>query len=405
MNKPLNHPALMLLLIVALAPIGQMAIDIYVTALPEMRSAFQVSQQSIQLSVTAYLVSFACGQLFYGPVADAYGRKTALLAGLGLYMLGSLIILQTEQFSLFLLARVIQGLGIASASVVMKAIAPDTFSGQKLAHVMTYMVIGWGMGPIVAPVIGAQLQKHFGWASCLYFLFGYGLVLCGLTIFGYKESLKQPVPLRPKVMLGNIVSIFRSKEFHLNFLTMGLCYGVLLTFNLCAPFMVQDVLHQTPVFFGNVALAMGLTYFAGVFSNRIIAGRIRPAVLCKVSSVVNLICAGGMLFLANRYGLTLWTLIAPPLIITFFAGVIFPNLMARSVALFPQVAGLASSLLGFSFTICAGVIMYVSSLLRVDVLTPLATLYAVVAALSMLMIFHLYSTRDAASAKLAAERR
>ncbi|WP_168191763.1 multidrug effflux MFS transporter [Chromobacterium phragmitis] len=405
MNKPLNHPALMLLLIVALAPIGQMAIDIYVTALPEMRSAFQVSQQSIQLSVTAYLVSFACGQLFYGPVADAYGRKTALLAGLGLYMLGSLIILQTEQFSLFLLARVIQGLGIASASVVMKAIAPDTFSGQKLAHVMTYMVIGWGMGPIVAPVIGAQLQKHFGWASCLYFLFGYGLVLCGLTIFGYKESLKQPVPLRPKVMLGNIVSIFRSKEFHLNFLTMGLCYGVLLTFNLCAPFMVQDVLHQTPVFFGNVALAMGLTYFAGVFSNRIIAGRIRPAVLCKVSSVVNLICAGGMLFLANRYGLTLWTLIAPPLIITFFAGVIFPNLMARSVALFPQVAGLASSLLGFSFTICAGVIMYVSSLLRVDVLTPLATLYAVVAALSMLMIFHLYSMRDAASAKLAAERR
>ncbi|MBM2883304.1 multidrug effflux MFS transporter [Chromobacterium phragmitis] len=393
MKKTLNHPFLMMLLIVALAPIGQMAIDIYVTALPEMRNAFQVSQQSIQLSVTAYLVSFACGQLFYGPIADAYGRKTALLAGLGLYMIGSLIILQTHEFSLFLAARVIQGLGIASASVVMKAIAPDNFSGQKLAHVMTYMVIGWGMGPIVAPVIGAQLQKHFGWESCLYFLFAYGALLCGLTVFGYKESLKTPVPLRPRVMLQNIGAIFRSKEFHLNFLTMGLCYGVLLTFNLCAPFMVQDVLHQSPVFFGNIALAMGLTYFAGVFSNRIIAGRIRAAVLCKTASIINLACAGVMLFLANRYGLTLLALIVPPLIITFFAGVIFPNLMARSVALFPQIAGLASSLLGFSFTICAGVIMYVSSLLRVDVLTPLATLYVGVTALSLVMIFNLYATR------------
>lgn len=391
MQKPVNSPGLMVLLIVMLAPIGQMAIDIYVTALPVMRQAFGVGQQAIQLSVTAYLVSMAVGQLVYGPLADAYGRKRALLGGLALYMVGSLLILQTHDFSLFLAARILQGLGIASASVVMKAIAPDTFTGQKLAHVMTYMVIGWGTGPIVAPVIGAQLQKHFGWEACLVFLFVYGLLLCLLTLLGYRESLRTPVPLQPGLMARNTGRILRSREFQLNFLCMGLCYGILLTFNLCAPFMVQDVLRQGPVFFGYVALAMGLSYFSGVFSNRLIAGRIAAAVLCRHAAAINVLCAGLMLVAAWRFGLNLYTLILPPLCITFFAGVIFPNLMARSVALFPQVAGLASSLLGFCFTVCAGLIMVVASRLRVDVLPPLAMLYLVVSVLILLMIRRLYA--------------
>ncbi|MEJ2795627.1 multidrug effflux MFS transporter [Iodobacter sp. LRB] len=402
MQKQLpNHPSLVMCLIIMLSPIGQMAIDIYVTALPAMRHDFGVSQQQIQLSVTAYLLSFAIGQLFYGPLADAWGRRSTLLFGLGLYLLGSMLLLSTDHFALFLAARVVQGLGVACGSVVMKALAPDHFTGKELAHVMTYMVIGWGMGPIVAPVLGAQLQIHWGWQSCLYFLLAYGAVLFLMVFFGLKESLKKTVPLKLKLIIENSQMIYANREFQLCFLIMGLCYGVLLSFNLCAPFMVQDVLHRSPVFFGNVALAMGGAYFSGVFSNRIIAGRIAAARLCCSAAMINIFTSIVMVALALQWGLNLFSLIIPTLLITFFSGVIFPNMMARSVSMYPALAGLASSLLGFSLTLCAGLVMYLSSLLPIDSLLPLALLYLFIAISSGAMLFRIYRAEPVLALKSA----
>ncbi|WP_293935816.1 multidrug effflux MFS transporter [Iodobacter sp.] len=385
-----NNPNLVMWLIILLAPIGQMAIDIYVTALPTMRHDFGVSQQQIQFSVTAYLLSFAIGQLFYGPLADAWGRRASLLLGLGIYLLGSVLLLLTHSFPLFIAARIVQGLGIACGSVVMKALAPDHFAGKQLAHVMTYMVIGWGMGPIVAPVIGAQLQSYWGWQSCLYFLLGYGVLLTFIVLFGLRESLQKPVPMKLKLIYANSRMIYANREFQLCFLTMGLCYGILLSFNLCAPFMVQDVLHRSPVFFGNIALLMGAAYFSGVFSNRLIAGRIAAARLCRTAVAINICTAIVMTLLAFQLGLSLQLLIIPTLIITFFAGVIFPNMMARSVSMYPTLAGLASSLLGFALTLCAGAVMYVSSLLPVDRLLPLSFLYLLIAIFSGVMVYRIY---------------
>ena len=53
---------------------GQLAIDIYVPALPAMARYFQTSPQAIQSSVSGFMAAYAFGQLVFGPVADAYGR-------------------------------------------------------------------------------------------------------------------------------------------------------------------------------------------------------------------------------------------------------------------------------------------------------------------------------------------
>ncbi|MDK2126684.1 multidrug effflux MFS transporter [Parachitinimonas caeni] len=385
-----NSPLFLLWLIILLAPVGQMAIDIYVTALPFMAKSFGVGAKEIQLSVSAYMIAFAIGQLIYGPLSDAIGRKPALLGGIVLYLVGSVLAISAQTLEVFVAARILQGLGITTASVVMKAIATDNFKGPQLANTMTYMVIAWGMGPIVAPVIGARLQVLFGWKSNLYFLAGYGVLLLLLVALGYRESLAQPVPLKREVLVRNTRQILSDLEFQLCFLTMGLCYALLLTFNICAPFMVQEVLGKDPIFFGNIALALGGVYFAGVFSNRINAGRIAPAKLVRAAATVNLIAGPAMLVVALTRPLGLLELVIPSLILTFCAGVMYPNLMGRGVARFPQLAGLSSSVLGCALMICAGLITVFASWLPLHSLAPLAALYAAIGVLCFFMIRRLY---------------
>ncbi|KGK12028.1 hypothetical protein BOO29_15700 [Vibrio navarrensis] len=390
MNTKSNSSFFITLLIILLAPIGQAAIDIYVTALPEMRDSYSVTQSQIQLSVSLYLIAFAIGQMIYGPIADAWGRKPTLFLGIFIYLIGSLIAIFSHDFNTFLVARIIQGLGITSASVVMKAIATDNFKDAQLANVLTYMVISWGMGPIIAPVIGAKLQLHFGWESCLYFLAIYGAVLLAL-LCRFKESLKTPVPLTPATLASNSRKIIGEQKFQICFLAMGLCYGILLTFNLVAPFIVQDVLGYSPATFGNIALLMGAAYFLGVFSNRFNKDKVPVNKLYLSATTINVFVSLAMFAYAYQFGMNIYALVIPCLIMTFFAGVMYPNLMGKGVSLFPELGGLASSLLGFLLMLLAGLIMVFASYLNTESLLPLSSMFLLINILCFFLIRKLVS--------------
>jgi MFS family permease len=103
----------------------------------------------------------------------------------------------TPNLETFLLARGLQGFGIAATNLLAKAIITDSFSGQTLLHAFTYMAIAWGLAPIVAPMIGAHLQTWFGWQSCLVFLLIYSLVMWA-ALWRYRETLLRPVYLEPR---------------------------------------------------------------------------------------------------------------------------------------------------------------------------------------------------------------
>jgi MFS family permease len=262
-----NSPRFLLLLVCLFASAGQLAIDIYVPALPAMARCFSVSAQAIQSSVSGYMAAYAIGQLVLGPVADAYGRKRVLAFGLVVYTLGCLLSLAATSLETFILARVLQGFGIAATNLLAKTIITDSFSGQRLLHAFTYMSIAWGLAPIVAPVIGAHLQEWLGWKACLVFLLIYSIVMW-VFVLRFQETLRKPVHLAPRTLIANAGKILASPVFQSCFLAQGLCYSILLVFNIVGPFMVQNTLHKPPTYFGYLALAIGMMYFLGGLSNR-----------------------------------------------------------------------------------------------------------------------------------------
>lgn len=379
-----NSPRFLLFLICLFASAGQLAIDIYVPALPDMARSFATTPQAIQSSVSGYMAAYALGQLIFGPIADAYGRKRVLAFGLVIYTIGCLLSLGAPNLETFVLARCLQGFGIATTNLLAKAIITDSFSGQALMHAFTYMSIAWGLAPIIAPVIGAHLQEWFGWRACLVFLLVYSLAMWAL-LWRYRETLPKPVHLEPRTLMANAGKVLASPVFQSCFLAQGLCYSILLVFNIVGPFMVQTTLHKPPTFFGYLALGIGLMYFLGGLSNRL-HGRGLPSAeqRLRIGARVMAGASVAMLVLALTVGLRVWTLATPVLVMGFCAGAMYPTLMAKGNSLFPHIAGLTSAILGCALLLVSSAMMGLAGFVSIHVLTPLAVFFV---ALSFIVVW------------------
>jgi DHA1 family 2-module integral membrane pump EmrD-like MFS transporter len=381
-----NSPRFLLLLICLFASAGQLAIDIYVPALPAMARYFATSPQAIQSSVSGYMAAYALGQLIFGPVADAYGRKRVLAFGLIIYTIGCALSLAAPNLETFILARCLQGFGIAVTNLLAKAIITDTFSGQALMHAFTYMSIAWGLAPIVAPVIGAHLQTAFGWKACLVFLLVYSLLMWAI-LWRYRETLPAPVHLEVRTLVKNARMVLSSPVFQSCFLAQGLCYGILLVFNIVGPFMVQITLHKDPTYFGYLALGIGLMYFLGGLSNRLHGPRFPTAeTRLRVGAWTMVAASLAMLALASTVGLRVWTLSAPVLVMGLCAGAMYPTLMAKGNSLFPHIAGLTSAVLGCALLLVSSAMMGLAGFVSVHALMPLAIFFVILAVTVVAMV-------------------
>ncbi|NLP62680.1 multidrug effflux MFS transporter [Paraburkholderia sacchari] len=381
-----NSPRFLLALICLYASAGQLAIDIYVPALPAMARYFATTPQAIQSSVSGYMAAYALGQLVFGPIADAYGRKRVLAFGLVVYTIGCVLSLAAPNLETFVLARCLQGFGIATTNLLAKAIITDSFSGKALMHAFTYMSITWGLAPIVAPVIGAHLQTWFGWQACLVFLLIYSLGMWAM-LWRYRETLPQPVHLEPRTLMANTGKVLASPVFQSCFLAQGLCYSILLVFNIVGPFMVLNTLHKPPTYFGYLALGIGMMYFLGGLSNRLHGPRLpSPEWRLRFGSRVMAGAAITMLALSLTVGLQVWTLAAPVLVMGLCAGAMYPTLMAKGNSLFPHIAGLTSAILGCALLLVSSAMMGLAGFVSVHVLTPLAAFFVILALTVVVMV-------------------
>lgn len=358
-------------------PLSGLSIDIYVPSLPAVTRYFQVDQSLVQLTISIYMLGFGAAQLFAGSIVDSIGRRKPFLASMVLFILTSCLIPLSANIYQLLALRLLQGLAVAFLSVPMRAVISDLFTGKEFYKMMNYMTLCWAIGPIIAPAIGGYLQHFFGWHAPFYFLGIYGIGALILAFFLLPETMREQKPFQ----LVKIIHDFRTIMTHWDYVGGVVCLGVLwsvvILFSIVGPFLIQDVLHYSAIDFGRMALLMGLAWFLGNITSRMMinVNFEKKIQVCLWGMLINSLI---MLAIALQQGINLPDLLIQTFILIYLGGIVFPNYFARNIAWFPKNAATANALTGAFMTIIASSSSAIGALLKSNSQVPLTLAYIIV---------------------------
>jgi DHA1 family bicyclomycin/chloramphenicol resistance-like MFS transporter len=338
------------LLLASLTGLGPMSTDMYVPSLPAIGHALHAPIEQVQLTISSYLVGFATGQILYGPISDRIGRKPVLLAALTLYGIGSVICATTQSIDALIASRFVQALGGAGAIVLARAVVRDLYSGVRAGRELSLMGSIQAFAPIAAPVIGGLLQTAFGWRASFILLVVIAVLAGTATARLLPETLHKPTP--GPFSFAAMGQLYRSVIEHGSFLAhlgiMTTTFVGLYAWVSGASIVIQGVYGLSP-------LAFGLTYALGslgyMLGTGIAARTVMRLGLDRMIGLGTAIMAAGGLTMAAVTALGLTNVVCLVLGMTIYLagmGLAMPQTMAGALTPFPDRAGTASSLLGFS---------------------------------------------------------
>jgi len=368
----------------AIIPLSGMSVDIYVPSLPAVTHYFNVDKSLSQLTVAAYMFGLGIMQLFAGAISDSFGRKKPFLIAMALFVMITIAIPFSQNIYQLLFLRFMQGIVLAVTVVSLRSVIPDLFQGRELSIMMNYMVMAWSIGPIIAPVIGGYLQQYIGWQASFYFLAGYSLLGFFMVLIYLPETSIHRHPFHPKKILKRYSEILLNRKFLDGLLIDGLLYSLILLFAVVGPFLIQTALHYSAAQFGHIALLVGLAWFLGAMTNR---------VLVNVDLVIkSRLSLWGMLFMilvmiafSIFMPLNIYFLLPPLLMMIGLGGILFPNYAARAMTLFPKTTGSANALFGGFLFMISGVASALGTFLKSTHALPLAVAYLCIITICLLI--------------------
>lgn len=356
-----KNTLLMAFVVLFIIPISGVAIDIYTPSLPAISAHFHIGHTLTQWSITAYLIGLGIFQLLAGPISDTLGRRLPILIALSIFTLSSLMMVTTHSIYTILFLRCLQGAAVAISIVPLRAVISDLFTGHEYYKMMSYMTIMWALGPIVAPALGGYLQHHFNWQANFIFLTIYGGISLTLFYFSVEETSIHRHDFSLSSILLRSKTILRSTQFLKNIIINGMIYSLIIIFSTMAPFILQNTLNYSAQAYGSTALLAGLAWLTGTLINRVTlcVPMEKKAKWCLSTM---LMLSFVLLFVTYFFKLTALSLLIPTLLMLLVGGIIFPNIFARSLALFPTLSGSAGALYGCAISSFAGIASSISSL-------------------------------------------
>ena len=349
-------------LLAALSAIGPLTTDMYLPSLPDIARQLGSSTAQVQLTISAYLIGFAVGQILYGPVSDRHGRKPVLLAALALYCVSSLVCTLSISIEMLIVARFVQALGGSGGIVLARAVVRDLYSGVRAGRELSLIGSVMALAPVLAPVVGGILQTGFGWRSIFITLIIAGLAGATIVWLLLPETLgkRATEPVSPRSMLKSYRAVARNTAYlaYLGLATTS--YAGLFAWISGASFVLQNLYGLSPFSFG-IAFAIGSV---GYMSGAMLAARL--VTRFGIDGILGLgscaLAVGGFCMVAAvALGLTsALSLVLPIAVYLAGLGMVLPQAIAGAMTPFPDRAGAASALLGFiqqsAAAICGAVV-------------------------------------------------
>ena len=336
------------LILMSLSAIGPFAMNIFTPSMPSMMSVFNVNYDRVQFTLTLYLIALAIAQLFMGPLSDRFGRRPVALWGILIFLAGSLICVAAPDIFTLSLGRAIQAIGGCAGVVIARTMVRDIYGTNKAAQMIAGLALAMMIVPIVAPTLGGALDENFGWEASFYAVFTFAAFVFIAACFYLKEThfnLHESISISHTLLgfhkLLGLLS-FNKFAFQISFSS-----AAFFAFVGGSPYVVIELMEQSPTEYGLYFMAVGAAYMLGNFITT------RASASWGINHLINLgvyIATTGGIFLMICYltdNLNPLTLYSAMAIIAFANGLSIPTSIAGAISADVERIGASAGLVGF----------------------------------------------------------
>ncbi|MFK7946674.1 MAG: multidrug effflux MFS transporter [Saprospiraceae bacterium] len=339
------------------------SIDAVLPAFPDIGLALNVSDNSqLQLIVTTIFLGLGLGELLFGTLSDSFGRKRIVYIGVSVFILASIVVIFAPNLEVFLLGRVFQGIGLSAARSVSIAIIRDTYSGNRMARVMSFMMTIFTLVPMIAPLLGQLILNHFNWQTIFYFQ----LIFIGITLiwffFRQQETLPESkrIPINKHLFTNGLKEFFKQQQSVIYTVISGVLQGSFIAYLGLSQhiFQVQyEMVEAFPYIFGGLAFAFGIA----AFSNGFLV--IKYGMLKIINSSLYIFILTSLTYIllfANTSNPSI-TILVSFLFVQFLSfGFLFGNLSSVAMQPIGHIAGVGAAIYSFiSILLAVGVAFFI----------------------------------------------
>ncbi len=356
-----------------LTALGPFAIDMYLPSLPAIGASLQAQPDIVLLSLTAYFITFAFGQIVFGPVSDMVGRKPPLYAGIALFLLASVGCALADDIHTLIAFRIVEGVGGAAGMVIARAIVRDLHSGQEEVRLLSLLMLVFSVSPILAPLAGSLVIEQSSWRGVFWLITGLAALGLLLTALFVPETRSRAA--RAQTDVAGVLAAFRrllsDREF------MGLSFvgafavSGFFVFLASSSFVMTGEYGLSPMLYSLTFSLNAASFFIGMqlsgwLGQRYGMRRVVRASAAAYAAVMVLLFA---MMLSGAHSLTL--LLSVLFVGYGFLGLLLPLSSVLAMEEHGAIAGTASSLMGTLHLVTGSLMMGIAGKLSDGTVVPM----------------------------------
>lgn len=357
-RPPVLTPAWLLTFAAFFASLQPLATDLIQPALPAIGAAFDAPVSSVQLTLTAFILTFGPWQLIAGPLADRFGRHPVALGGIGTFVAASVLCTLAPSMDWLIAGRALQAVGACSCLVAARAMVRDELRPEMGARLLAASGTILGIVALTAPLIGGVLLSALGWRAAFAAMLVLSALLAVAAIARLKETIAVPNPhaLRIVPLVRSYAQVFASPTWHAYAWPAIFSYAGLFAFISGSSFVLIRVLGMSPI-------GVGLSF------SFVVSGYVIGTILCRRNvarhglqwtmhrgALLQMVAGLTMAALALAGARHPLALLVPHFFFVVAHGLIQPVSQAGSIARFPHSAGVATSALGLTMMLIAAAV-------------------------------------------------
>ncbi len=391
--KPSIGPTEFIILMATLMSLMALAIDAMLPALDLIGLSLGVEDPNDnQLIISSLFLGMAMGLMLYGPISDSYGRKITIYLGISIFLIGDVISILSDDFSLMIIGRLCQGFGAAACRVITIAMIRDRFDGPKMAKVMSLIMMVFIMVPVLAPSVGQVILLFASWRAIFFLLLAFALI--GVIWLHLRQpetlAIEKRLPFSLSVIGQGISETLKHPQSRTYTIAAGIMFGAFIGYLSSAQqiLQIQYQLGSTfSLYFGFLALAIGMASFANSKLVMIFSMEKLCIIALTLISLLSLL----FYFYASHYNGQ------PPLValmsylsLTFFClGILFGNFNTLALHPLGHIAGVATSVISTLQTLLSVMVGYVVGQAYDGGVLPLVGGFLICGAITLLLMAYI----------------